>query len=438
MKKAISLTLAAALCLSLLPLVMAAAPITSNKRGTIDGFEYEYWSQYPADKGSMTLTGGGTFECSWNGYNMLFRTGRKFDSTKSYKDYGTMTVDYAAEYTITKGDVSYLTVYGWTESPLVEFYVLESYASYKPGNTYKGTIEVDGGTYEVWEATRVNQPSIQGTKTFQQYFSIRVDKRTEGTITLTDHFKAWEELGLKMNGKLFEISLCAEGFNSAGSAKISKHVMTIGDEVFGADKDAPKPTDTPAPTEPPEPVPTDEPELVIAPNLNSAHDWARESIQLACNHDLVPDGLLNHYTDTITRAEYCALTVQFYETVTGKTIAETKTFSDTADVNVQKLGGLGIVSGSGDGTFNPDGEFSRAEVAVMTVQLLNKLGKPLPVAAPAFADNVDIPAWARGAVGQAQAAGLMSGVGDNKFGPGVKYSREQGIMLSMVLWEKYQ
>lgn len=67
--------------------------------------------------------------------------------------------------------------------------------------------------------TRVDKPSIQGTKTFQQYFSVRVDKRTEGTITLSDHFKAWEMPGLDMNGKMYKVSLCVEGFNGSGNER---------------------------------------------------------------------------------------------------------------------------------------------------------------------------------------------------------------------------
>ena len=158
----------------------------------------------------------------------------------------------------------------------------------------------------------------------------------------------------------------------------------------------------------------------------------------AITASLVPQFLQTKYTATITRAEYCALTVALYEAITGQPIAERKTFSDTTDPNVQKLGGLGVVSGSGDGRFNPNGEFSRAEVAAMTVKLLDQLGQPLPPAAPTFADNADVPAWARGAVGQVQAAGLMVGGGDNKFAPGVKYSRESAIVMSKILWEAYR
>lgn len=183
----------------------------------------------------MTLNGGGTFECNWDAENVLFRTGKKLGSKMTYDEYGDITLDYSAEHNITRGSVSYLCVYGWTEDPMIEFYVVENYGDYKPpgGKGFKGTIEVDGGTYEVYVDTRVEQPSIQGTKTFDQYFSVRVDKRTEGTISLTEHFKAWEEMGLNVSGKMYEVALCVEGYKTSGNANIYSHVLTVGDTVYG-------------------------------------------------------------------------------------------------------------------------------------------------------------------------------------------------------------
>lgn len=216
------------ICVSLImpsTFVQAAQTIYDNEIGTQDNYNYELWKDYGTT--SMTLNGGGTFSCQWSNIgNALFRKGIKFDSTKTYQQIGNISIEYGCNY---KPDGnSYLCVYGWTTDPLVEYYIVESWGTWRPpGATAKGQITVDGGTYDVYETTRVNQPSIQGDTTFKQYWSVRTSKRTSGTISVTEHFKAWENMGLKM-GKLYEAALNVEGYQSNGSADVYKNNIIIG------------------------------------------------------------------------------------------------------------------------------------------------------------------------------------------------------------------
>jgi hypothetical protein len=80
-----------------------------------------------------------------------------------------------------------------------------------------GTLEADGETYDVWKKTRVDKPAITGdSETFDQYFSIRRTARQCGTISVSDHFTQWEELGLAL-GNLHEVKLLLEAQFNGGS-----------------------------------------------------------------------------------------------------------------------------------------------------------------------------------------------------------------------------
>ena len=227
-KKLKGLLLALVLCLQVVvPATKAdaATVLYNNATGYEGNYAYELWKDYGDT--SMTLKGNGLFECWWENIgNVLFRKGVKWDCTKTYSQLGNITCTYGVDYQ--PNGNSYLCVYGWCRNPLVEYYIVDCWGTWRPpGATSKGTITVDGATYDVYETTRVNQPSIDGNTTFKQYWSVRQSKRTSGTISVTEHFKAWERMGMKM-GLMYEAAFNVEGYQSSGWADVYKLDITVG------------------------------------------------------------------------------------------------------------------------------------------------------------------------------------------------------------------
>jgi len=177
--------------------------------------------------------------------------------------------------------------------------------------------------------------------------------------------------------------------------------------------------------------------IIVSPMsvlAESPSSWAVSQVNEAIGLNLVPDFLQSNYTHPITRAEFCALAVALYEAVNGE-ITGRITFADTNDVNVEKAAYVGIVSGVGDNRFAPHDRLTREQAAVMLARLAQSVGKQIPASSPNFADNNAISSWAVSSVGQVQAAGIMSGTGNNRFSPADPYTREQSIVTIMRAYD---
>ena len=226
----------------------------SQQMGSAGGYDYELWSQDGVGNATMTLNpsdaNGGTFSVEWSGtVNMLARSGKRWgsNSTVTVQNVGNITAEFEVEWSSTD-NVKYVSVYGWGYydqqdipsgfSDEIEYYIIQDRGSYNPtqGGKKFGSATIDGINYDFFTTDRNNQPSLSGTSTFKQYWSIPSNTsqhRTKGTISISKHFEAWAKAGMKM-GKLYEVasmkieSYTGQGGNARGSATVKKNLLKIG------------------------------------------------------------------------------------------------------------------------------------------------------------------------------------------------------------------
>ena len=153
--------------------------LTTSETGENNGFYYSFWTD-GASQVTYTNGEGGRYSAEWSG------SAGNWVGGKGWSVGTDRAISYSGTYA--PNGNSYLAVYGWTTSPLVEYYVVESFGTYNPsskssladpprlslancmlgGGQLQGTVESDGGVYDIYVSTRTNQPSIEGTSTFQQ------------------------------------------------------------------------------------------------------------------------------------------------------------------------------------------------------------------------------------------------------------------------------
>ncbi|KAI0476039.1 Xyn11A, glycoside hydrolase family 11 protein [Xylariaceae sp. FL0804] len=189
-----------------------AKRLSTSETGTNNGFYYSFWTDGGA---TVDYENGdaGEYSITWSGDG-------DFVGGKGWETGSDRSIAFSGSFE--PGTNAYLAVYGWSTDPLHEYYIVENYGDYNPGSagTYMGTVDSDDSTYDIYTAERTDAASIEGTSTFTQFWSIRQDKRTSGTVTTATHFDAWSALGMTLGTFNYQI-MATEGYDSTGSSDIT-------------------------------------------------------------------------------------------------------------------------------------------------------------------------------------------------------------------------
>lgn len=197
----------------------AATQICSSSTGTESGYYYSLWEN---GTGSACLTyNGSSYSTSWSSIG-------DFTAGIGWNPGNTNTVNFTSSVS-DSGGTALVSVYGWMTNPLTEYYVEENWSGSTNGSgTDLGTFTDGGSTYTLYEHQQVNQPSIDGTATFEQYIAVRSSPTSSASVNMANVEAAWRAKGLPVGTMNYEIIGSEAYGGGSGSTTINGGASTGG------------------------------------------------------------------------------------------------------------------------------------------------------------------------------------------------------------------
>ncbi|RKN70538.1 cadherin-like beta sandwich domain-containing protein [Paenibacillus ginsengarvi] len=162
--------------------------------------------------------------------------------------------------------------------------------------------------------------------------------------------------------------------------------------------------------------------------------WTKSDIELASelcivngpsNDKFMPD-------DEVTRLQFALMVARAKKLPAAGSTVGLDSFKDResvpawADAELSAAIQAGIIEGYEDGTLRPNEKINRAEMVTM---LIRGWGMPASNGGTSFADDADIPDWAKGYVAKAAQTQIIEGRSNNRFEPSSTATRAEAVVV---------
>ncbi|QZY55704.1 S-layer homology domain-containing protein [Crassaminicella profunda] len=173
------------------------------------------------------------------------------------------------------------------------------------------------------------------------------------------------------------------------------------------------------------------------------YDWAKEAIEAMASKGFISgrkSGIFDPSAN-ITRAEFATLIAKMLEykgkdEIPFRDVDKEKWYYDAVSIAYKN----GLINGRTDTVFDPEGNITRQEMAVIISKVLEKKDyeKANIKSLNKFKDKDDISPWARDGVSLCVKAEIINGMGENNFTPTQNANRAQAAVMIYKLYDLVQ
>ncbi len=179
----------------------------------------------------------------------------------------------------------------------------------------------------------------------------------------------------------------------------------------------------------------------IEKSIKTASDWAKDGIKKAEIAGLHTKSMMEeNFKEPATREDFAELVFEMYSKLGGKVKDTNNPFTDTNNQAIINAYNAGFISGTGNGTFSPNAELTREQLAVIVVSALKATGNDYELVSKfqkKYADESEISSWAKDAVGILNNYKILNG-DDKNLMPKDKVTKEMAVLMMFQAYNQFK